>query len=110
MRGLTAALSMESFGWKLLGPSSQMYPSPATDVMFPPTRSRPSVTMNLKAEHSCQSPGSVTCLVRPKVLLAHERSSTFMHGSVPPAFLHMHMPVGPCTRSLPPPQCSLPGH
>jgi hypothetical protein len=66
MRALTAALSIESLGWKLLGPSSQMYPSPATDVMFPPTRSRPSVTMNLKAAHGCQSLGSVTCLARPK--------------------------------------------
>lgn len=43
----TAALSMASLGWKLLGPSSHRYPSPETEVMLPPTRSRASVTRKL---------------------------------------------------------------
>ena len=43
----TAALSIESFGWKLLGPSSHRYPSRCIDVILPPTRSLPSVTRKL---------------------------------------------------------------
>lgn len=45
----TTILSMGSEGWKLLGPSSQRYPSLSTVMMFPPTRSLASVTITFGA-------------------------------------------------------------
>lgn len=52
---LTAALSMESLGWKLLGPSSHRYSASLQEVMLPPTRSLASVTSNLQAYHDVLS-------------------------------------------------------
>lgn len=66
----TAALSMASFGWKLLGPSSHWKPFPSlTVVILPPTLSLPSVRMNL--QNLSLSNNSDKCKCHP------ERNSSF---------------------------------